>query len=144
MSTIPKNESMIVEFKNDLRCLSDRELIEAVVCMANAQGGDIYLGVEDSGRPTGLHPNHQHIESMAALISNRTQPSVQVNVTSLIIDNVMVAKISVPASPHPIATNDGTLKRRRLQTNGSPECVPYLPHEFSTRQAHFGLLDIRK
>lgn len=38
MSTIPKNESMIVEFKNDLRRLSDRELIEAVVCMANAQG----------------------------------------------------------------------------------------------------------
>lgn len=142
MSTIPKTESMIVEFKSDLRCLSDRDLIEAVVCMANAQGGDIYLGLEDCGQATGLHANHQNIESMAALISNRTQPSVQVSIISLIIDGFKVAKISVAASPHPIATNDGTLKRRRLQTNGSPECVPYLPHEFSTRQAHFGLLDI--
>lgn len=140
--TIPVTETLTIEFKSDQRCLSDRDLIEAVVCMTNAQGGDIYLGMENDGTPTGLHTNHQHLEGLAALIANRTKPSVQVQVTALIISGVTVARISVPVSPQPVATNEGLLKRRRLQANGQPECVPFLPHEFAARQAHFGLLDI--
>lgn len=140
--TIPAVESLTVEFKSDLRCLSDKDVIEAVVCMTNAQGGDIYLGVENDGRVTGLHANHQQLESLAALIANRTQPSVSVQVAALNAHGVTVARISVPSSPQPVATNEGLLKRRRLQGNGEPECVPFLPHEFAARQAHFGLLDI--
>ena len=49
MTTIPTQESLTCEFKSDRKCLPDRELIEAVVCMANGEGGEIYLGVEDDG-----------------------------------------------------------------------------------------------
>lgn len=142
MTPIPSAESLTVEFKSDLKCLSDRDLIEAVVCMANAQGGEIYLGIEDDGRATGLHLNHRRLDGLAALIANRTQPAVTVDVTELLVGRVMVARITVGSSPTPVATNEGMLKRRRLQANGEPECVPFLPHEFSTRQAHFGLLDV--
>lgn len=142
MKQLPTEESLTVEFKSDRKCLPDRDLIEAVVYMANAQGGNIFLGVENDGRPTGLHADHQHSEGLAALIANRTQPSVRVQVTEITIHDVSVARISVPASPLPVATNDGLLKRRRLQANGQPECVPFLPQEFAARQAHFGLLDI--
>lgn len=142
MSLIPSKESFTCEFKSDAKCLSDKDLIEAVVCMANAQGGEIYLGVEDDGKVTGLHTNHQQLDSLAALIANRTQPTINVKVESIRIDALHVAKITVPVSATPVATNDGLIKRRRMQANGTPECVPYLPHEFSARQANFGLLDM--
>ncbi|MBK9522283.1 MAG: ATP-binding protein [Rhodocyclaceae bacterium] len=55
MNTIPLHESLTCEFKSDRQCLSDKDLIEAVVCMANCQGGEIYLGVEDDGTVMGLY-----------------------------------------------------------------------------------------
>lgn len=142
MSVIPQQESLTCEFKSDRLCLSDRDLIEAVVCMANAQGGEIYLGVEDDGTVTGLHANHRLLDGLAALIANRTQPSIAVIVDALQVKGLPIARIAVPKSGTPIATNEGVLKRRRLQANGMPECVPYLPHEFASRQASFGLLDM--
>ncbi len=142
MNPIPQHESLTCEFKSDRQSLSDRDLIEAVVCMANAQGGDIYLGVEDGGVVTGLHVNHQHLEGLAALIANRTQPAVTVSVESLLVNALRVARITVPKIATPVATNEGVLKRRRLQANGKPECVPYLPHEFAARLASFGLVDM--
>jgi len=42
---IPDRESLEVEFKSDRDRLSDRERVEAVVCMADSQGGAIYVGV---------------------------------------------------------------------------------------------------
>ena len=142
MNPIPLSESLTCEFKSDRQCLSDRDLIEAVVCMANAQGGEIYLGVEDGGVVTGLHANHRHLDGMAALIANRTQPAVAVVVEPLLVNGLGVARITVPKIATPVATNEGVLKRRRLQANGKPECVPYLPHEFAARLASFGLVDM--
>lgn len=142
MSVIPQQESLTCEFKSDLKCLPDKDLIEAVVCMANSQGGELYLGVEDDGSVTGLNARHANLESLAALIANRTQPSITVRIDTLSVNSLSVARITVIASATPIATNEGLLKRRRLQANGEPECVPYLPHEFTARQANFGLLDM--
>lgn len=139
---LPTTESLTVEFKSDRHGLPDRELVEAVVCMANAQGGDLYLGVEDDGRATGLHTRHQNLDGLAALVANLTMPSVQVQVEAITVVGMRVARIQVPAMAQTVATNEGVVKRRRLQANGQPECVPFFPQEFATRQAHFGLLDI--
>ena len=141
MNSIPERESLTVEFKSDRHCLSDRDLIESVVCMANGQGGEIYLGIEDDGQVTGLHANHRQIDGLAALIANRTHPGVIVTVATLRVGGHDVAQISVPKSGQPVATSDGMVKRRRLQANGQPECVPFLPHEFASRAASFGLTD---
>lgn len=141
-TAIPPRESLTCEFKSDRHCLPDRDLIEAVVCMANGDGGEIYLGVEDDGRATGLHERHLFLDGLAAMIANRTQPALVVRVESLQVNGVPVARIAVPKSGQPVATSDGVMKRRRLQANGQPECVPYLPHEFASRQASFGLLDL--
>ena len=139
--SIPQRESLRCEFKSDRKCLPDRDLIEAVVCMANGEGGEIYLGVENNGRATGLHANHQHLDGLAAMIANRTRPSLQVGVTKLFVNELAIARISIAASGTPVATSEGVLKRRRLQANGEPECVPFLPHEFASRRASFGLAD---
>lgn len=41
--TPPRSESLTVEFKSDRKCLPDHELIEALVCLANSQGGELCL-----------------------------------------------------------------------------------------------------
>lgn len=74
------DETLTVEFKTDLKGLSDRDLVAAVVAMANTEGGLILLGVEDNGTVTGVQPIHQDTAGLTALVTNRTNPSVAVNV----------------------------------------------------------------
>lgn len=77
MSVLPERETLHVEFKSDVDGLTDVELIAAVVCFANAEGGDLYLGVEDDGTPTGLHPRLQerHRDSQHHLHLHRQHSS---------------------------------------------------------------------
>ena len=81
MRAIPDRESLTIEFKSDRNRLLDRELTSAVVCLANTDGGEIYLGVEDDGKITGLHPDRTNPEALAAMIANRTSPPVNVRLT---------------------------------------------------------------
>jgi len=141
MRTIPDRESLTVEFKSDRSRLPDRELIAAVVCLANTDGGEIYLGVEDDGAVTGLHPDHRNLASLAAMIANRTNPPVSARVTALEEEGKPIARIEVLRSTRLVATSEGVLQRRRLLADGTPECVPFYPHEFASRQADFGALD---
>lgn len=141
MRTIPERESLTVEFKSDHRRLPDGELVATVVCLANTEGGEIYLGVEDDGRVTGLHPGHQNVSGLSALIANRTNPPLSVRVSALVEAGLTIARIEVPRSTRLVATSDGLLQRRRLQADGTPQCVPFYPHEFASRQSDLGTLD---
>ena len=51
---IPARETLEVEFKSDLKRLPDAELIDTVVALSNTNGGELYVGVEDDGTPTGI------------------------------------------------------------------------------------------
>jgi len=57
---IAQGESLALEFKGEEKGqLSDRELVEAVVCMANRPGSEpgwILVGAEDDGRVPGAFP----------------------------------------------------------------------------------------
>jgi ATP-dependent DNA helicase RecG len=134
-------ETLTVEFKSDQNCLPDRELVAAIVALANTEGGDLYLGVEDNGTVTGLHANHNDTTGLSALISNRTNPPVSVRVEMLEYDGIPIARIQVPKSRQLISTSEGLLQRRRLLANGKPESVPFYPHEFVQRQSVLGLTD---
>ncbi len=138
---IPEEESLTVEFKSDRTRLPDRELVAAVVCLANTEGGDIYLGVEKDGTISGLHVDHQNLTGLAAMIANRTIPPVSVRVAALQEEGHPVAYIEVPKSSRLVATSDGLLQRRRIQADGTPQCVPLYPHEFVSRQSDLGILD---
>ncbi len=138
---IPERESLTVEFKSDRARLADRDLIAAVICLANTEGGEVYLGVEDDGRVTGLHPAHQNLTGLTALIANLTSPPLSARVEAIDVEPHRIARISVPKSRQLVATSDGLLQRRRLRADGMPECVPFYPHEFAQRQSDLGLLD---
>lgn len=138
----PLRETLTVEFKSDLKKLSDRELIEALVCLANAEGGELWLGIEDDGTPTGLHAEHQLLDGLAGMVAARTSPSLSVKAEAVEVAGVSVARICVPKSQGEVATTAGVYLRRRLKHDGTPECVAMLPHERSSRASSFGLIDV--
>ena len=119
-------------------------LVTAVVCLANTEGGELYLGVEKDGAITGLHPEHQNLATLTALIANRTSPPVSVRVTALQEVGKTIARIEIPKSMRLVATAEGLLQRRRLQADGTPQCVPFHPHEFASRQSDLGVLTMRR
>jgi len=138
---IPNDESLTVEFKSDRKKLPDRDLVAAVVCLANSEGGEVYLRVEKDGTLTGLHPEHQSLTGLAALIANRTNPPLSVRVETIEDNDKIIARILVPKSRRLVSTSEGLLQRRRLMADGTPECVPFYPHEFVQRESHLGLTD---
>lgn len=146
---IEQGEHLALEFKSDAKCLSDRDLMAAIVSLANTEGGDLLLGVEDDGTVTGLHPNHANISGLPALIANKTNPALSVRVVryDLLGDKEgdakgkAIARIAVPKSRQLVSTSEGLLLRRRLKLDGLPEAVPFYPHEFIQRQSTLGLVD---
>ena len=141
--SIPPAETLEVEFKSDRDCLNDEDLIEALICLANAKGGTLYLGVENNGSVTGLHTTRPaNIAGLAALVANRTVPRLQVQVQEIHTPSGRVAAIAVPQCSDIIARSDGLVKRRRIGGNGQPECVPFLPSEYTSRRADFRLVDM--
>ena len=139
---LPSCETLTVEFKSDRSRLPDRELIEALVCLANAEGGELWLGIEDDGTPTGLHADHHLLAGLAGMVAACTSPSLNVQAEAVELGGVTVARIQVPKAQGEVATTSGVYLRRRLKHDGTPECVAMLPHERSSRASSFGLLDV--
>lgn len=139
--TLPQRESLTVEFKSDRKCLSDKDLVEAVICLANAEGGELWLGVEDDGTPTGLHAERLQVASLAGLVAARTSPALAVAVLPVVLGAVKVARIEVPKAHGEVATTSGVYLRRRVKADGQPECVAMLPHDRASRATTFGLVD---
>ena len=120
---LPTVESLTVEFKSDRNGYPDRELIEALTCLANTLGGELWLGVEDDGTPSGLHGQHRNTTHLTALIAAQTHPSLTVSIHTYAFNNVTVAKIIVPQADTLIATHEGAYLQRRLKPDNTPECV---------------------
>ena len=142
MNILPTKETIDIEFKSDIRKLSDADLIDAVVAFANTSGGDIYLGVEDDGTPTGIHESHRDYTQLSAFIANKTVPPISVKAEPVYAgESLVVLKISVPKSRSIVASSSGKMQRRRIKSDGTPENVPLYPHEISTRLSELSLLD---
>jgi len=148
-TTIPKKiyelisagETITTEFKSDVKGLSDRDLVAAVVALANTEGGSVFLGIEDNGKITGLNQKHQQTSGIPPLIANKTTPSLEVEVQKYEQEGKFIAHIQVPKSHAVTATTDGLILRRKLKHDGTPESVPFYPHEFTQRQSSLGLAD---
>lgn len=145
---IAAGETLDVEFKGEeARPLSDAELVEAVVCLANRSGdhaGWLLVGVEDDGRVTGARVRHAGRTDpllLQALVANRTRPSTSARVEIVRLDDQDVIAVEVPVARSPIGTTDGKYLRRALGGDGRPACLPLHFHEMQAQQADRGLLD---
>ena len=140
MSNIGFKEDLLNEFKSDKSKMSDDDIIDAVVAFANTEGGDLYLGVENDGEITGIHPDHRDITRLSAFIANKTVPPISVR-TELLNLAYPVVKIQVPKRTTIVSSSAGKIQRRRLKADGTPENIPMYPFEISTRLSSLSLFD---
>jgi len=146
---IATGESLDVEFKGEERSpLSDDDLVEAVVCLANRSADTpawLLIGVEDDGRITGARPRHESGRTdparLAALIANRTRPSLTPRVEIVSCQGKEVIVVEVPPQYAPVGTTSGRYLRRALGGDGRPCCLPMFFHEMHARQADRGAED---
>ena len=148
-ATIDAGENLDVEWKGEERHpLSDSDLVEAVVCLANRPGdqyGLLVVGVEQDGTITGARPRHEAGNTdplrVQAMIAARTRPSVTVHVEIVLLHGQPVLVVEVPPIRAPVGTADGKYLRRGLGGDGKPACFPFHFHEMQAAQADRGLLD---
>lgn len=138
---IQNGETLSVEFKSDLTGLSDSALVTAIVGLTNTEGGYLLLGVEDNGNVTGLHKKHQNTYGLSGLVASRTVPCLNIKSQIIEIDGVNIAVITVPKANGIIATSDGLIQHRRLKADGTPESIPFHPHDFMQRQSSLQVID---
>ena len=148
LSFIARGETLSVEFKGEERApLNDRDLVEAVVCLANRIGDEpslLLVGVEDDGRITGARPRHgaaTDTDKLAALVAGRTRPALAVVVQSVLLDGREVLAIQVPPQRQPVGTSDGLFLRRAIGSDGRPACLPMDSYAIQSLQADRGMLD---
>ena len=141
MRMIPKKESLTIEFKSDIDCFDEKELVSEIVGMTNTEGGVLYLGVEDNGNITGVHKKHKDPNGAMALIANKTVPPLSVRAEIIEEEGIEVLQIQIPMSKTIIATSDGKIQRRRLKPDGSPENVPMYPYEIPGRLSSLSQFD---
>ncbi|MGM9638835.1 MAG: RNA-binding domain-containing protein [Butyricicoccaceae bacterium] len=138
---IPCKETLTIEFKSDIKKYGDNDLFEDVVAFANTEGGHLYLGVEDDGTITGVHPEHANPVTLGAYIANNTVPPISTR-CEIIEEEKPVLKITVPKSYGGIAaTRSGKILRRRIKIDNTPENIPMYPTEIATRLSDLRLLD---
>ena len=147
-SLIVGGETLSVEFKGGERSpLNDRDLVEAVVCLANRTGTEpswLLIGVEDDGRITGASPRHAGAtdpDKLAALIAGRTRPALSVHVEIVDLGSRALLVIQVPPQRQPVGTSDGVFLRRTIGGDGRPACLPMDGYAIQSLQADRGLLD---
>lgn len=144
MSDWPKKETLQIEFKSDpVGGLSDKSVADAVVGLANAQGGVLYIGIDDNGTISGLRSEKwRNPKKAAAFISNYTVPPLLVETDLVPAEkDRRVLTIKVPKAQGLCATRDGKVLRRRIKVDGRPENIPMFPQEYSGRLSELGLLD---
>lgn len=144
MSDWPKKETLQIEFKSDpVGGLSDKSVADAVVGLANAQGGVFYIGIDDNGTISGLRSEKwRNPKKAAAFISNYTVPPLLVETDLVPAEkDRWVLTIKVPKAQGLCATRDGKVLRRRIKVDGRPKNIPMFPQEYSGRLSELGLLD---
>lgn len=127
-------ETLTVEFKDG--GVNQDDLAEAIVCLANAEGGRLLLGVTDGGTITGINPDKREYADplrLAATVASRTEPPLAVEVEPVTVGNNLVVVITVSASDSVHATSKGRYVRRVLDVKGKPQCLPMRPHEVLAR-----------
>ncbi len=91
-------ESQIIEYKQSWR----DEFLKEICGFANAQGGTLYIGVDDKGKAVGL----QHAKKLLKDIPNTECGLFEINIqkdkeTELMIENGYVAIYSAPEQAAP-------------------------------------------
>lgn len=139
-------ESYYVEFKTtwdygpdgrtprDVREIAS-DIGKTIVAFANADGGDLLVGVEDDGNITGIQHKDAHINYLKSWrqqvnIDQEIEPSVRVADVMTAGRRVLMFRVEALAGP-PLVTSDGRCLMRKKKSS-----VPVSPQEVERRRTH--------
>jgi len=95
VSFINKGETEQLEFKSTFQ----KETITTIVAFANTIGGQILIGIDDSGTINGININPETIQNYINIIKQSTIPAVIPDITMVNIDNTQILVIDVKEYP---------------------------------------------
>ncbi len=108
-------EDVKTELKKSLA--SEEEILESVCAMVNAEGGTIYIGVEDSGSIVGIDLGKKTVENISNLIMRSITPPVYPKIKELVIEDKTVLSIEINKSEHRPHFYKGRAYKRVGKTN---------------------------
>jgi len=108
---IAHGESESVEFKR--RVPDPSTLVKNISALANTHGGTILVGIQEPNLVVGTNPDAvvQIVERSREVLS----PTIDLDVTTVIIDSKPIVVVSVPESQQIIMANGMALKRTGSQ-----------------------------
>ena len=105
---LPTTENITTEFKPTF----NEDVIESLVAFANAKGGNVYVGVTDSGKVKGVTVGKETIQNWINEVKNKTAPQLIPDAELLEIETKTVVKFFVPEYPiKPVSTRGRYYKR---------------------------------
>ncbi|MGQ0464806.1 MAG: RNA-binding domain-containing protein [Sporichthyaceae bacterium] len=136
-------ESQVLDFKRDPHTITGRgapgnprarlveEIVEAVVCFANARGGRIVLGVDDKASGVqALVGTEAEAADLRKRVYANTKPSLTVPIEEVEFEGVRLLVVTVPEGLDLVTDGKGRAARRE-----GTECHP-LPEEARRALAH--------
>lgn len=100
-------EGSTLEFKVEVP--DPRTLARLIAAFANASGGTILIGVDDSGRIVGA--DLQRLAAAVAAALERLRPEPQVSAEETRLDGAVIGVISVRSSANPVLADGSALTR---------------------------------
>lgn len=121
-------ESQRLDFKEATDLKATMKIVaDAAVCFANADGGEIVVGVRDAGRGTDAYvglPDSLNGENLQRGVFDRTRPQLTCVVEEIERVGRRVLVVSVPRGIATYSNSAGTATRR-LGT----DCMPFTPEQ---------------
>jgi len=103
---ILKGENLHTEFKESLP--DNETLAKSIVCFANTDGGQLIIGVSDSGNITGVGDSDEAVRKIDDVAFNRCEPPISILPETVDMDSKIVLIINIPkGEQRPYRTKSG-------------------------------------
>lgn len=133
-------ETNVLEFKEEPPNAKEalEILADAVVCLANSEGGTIIFGIADKESGANAIKGVRRLDARQIVtgIFERTRPPMSVHVTPRSVDGHQLFSLAVPAGATIYANAKGTATRR-----ANDQCRPFPPEEQRQVLASRGIYD---
>jgi len=95
LKQIESGEGYSTEFKLSFQ----KEVIESIVAFANAKGGMVFIGINDSREIIGINIGEESIQKYINTIKQNTSPAIIPDISIIKLDNKNIAIIEVKEFP---------------------------------------------
>jgi ATP-dependent DNA helicase RecG len=103
---IREGENLHTEFKE--RITDNESLAKSIVCLANTDGGQLIIGVNDAGDITGVKDPDEVARKIDDVAFNRCEPPISILSETVEIDDTIILVITIPkGEQRPFRTKSG-------------------------------------